>query len=345
MSLRHTNPDPEALAIALEMQERLQPAEVILLGSRAAGDHRPDSDADLMAVVPDENGKLEADGILRDLLEGKYEDPVVTVFTITRERFRRTVPMAQSQAGQAARHGVTPDGKSLDYRPEGEPKPQEILQATIYWLTMAENEADGFVRLLEYGCFPGLRTPAQQGQWALGRAFKGLLTAGNDEARFRKDAALMWRHFESTRPLSDRNGAKAMEELLRGTAGPDGQGCRLTEFSEAFRRGGVMPTLTGPEQEAVRRHLAPAVNMLIEEALARAGGTREDMERQNTAPCRERRGGSGERGTRTRGRAEDPALWLGHVRLAYPHPGYEPTVPGQDRGRSRRLPRPRASKA
>ena len=75
MSLRRNAPDSQALAIAREMQEKLQPAGVILLGSRAAGDHRPDSDVDLMAVVPDDNGKRAADGILRGLLEGKYEPP------------------------------------------------------------------------------------------------------------------------------------------------------------------------------------------------------------------------------------------------------------------------------
>ena len=34
-------PDPAGLAAAREMQERLRPAELILLDSRAAGDHRP----------------------------------------------------------------------------------------------------------------------------------------------------------------------------------------------------------------------------------------------------------------------------------------------------------------
>ena len=45
----------------------------------------------------------------------------------------------------------------------------------------------------------------------LERAFRGLLTATNDGARFRRDAALMWRHIESTRTIADRNGAFAME--------------------------------------------------------------------------------------------------------------------------------------
>ena len=52
-------PDPVGLAVAQEMQERLRPAEVILLGSRAAGDHLPDSDVDLMAVCPGEDAVRE----------------------------------------------------------------------------------------------------------------------------------------------------------------------------------------------------------------------------------------------------------------------------------------------
>ena len=278
MSPRPANPDPEALTIAVEMQRRLQPAEVILLGSRAAGDHRPDSDVDLMAVALDENGKREADGILRRLLEGKYDVPVVNVNTITREEFRRTAPLAQSQAGQAARHGVTPEGGSLNYVPEGKPETGEIRRETVFWLMLAEREVRAFAALSESERFTDFQMPALHGQWALERALKGLLTSDNDPSRFRRDAARLWRYIERVRPVLDRKGAREMEELLRATAGPDGQRCRLTEFSEAFRRGDVMPELSGLEQAAVRQHLALAVNMLIAEALARSGGTREDME-------------------------------------------------------------------
>ena len=207
MRLQRNAPDPEGLAIAREMQQRLHPAEVILQGSRAASEHRPDSDVDLMAVLPDEAGVKKADEILRRLLAGKYEAPVVNVITITREEFRRTAPLAQSQAGQAARHGVTPDGKSLGYRPEREPEPDEIRQATIFWLTLAERHLSSYTALSEHRGLARSDIPALDAQWALERAFKGLLTAGNDDARFRRDAALMWRHFESARPVADRNGA------------------------------------------------------------------------------------------------------------------------------------------
>ena len=54
MSTLHNSPDSKDLSIAREIQKRVHPAEVILGGSRAAGDHRPDSDVDLMDVVPDE---------------------------------------------------------------------------------------------------------------------------------------------------------------------------------------------------------------------------------------------------------------------------------------------------
>ena len=78
-------PDPDlGLAVAQEMQERLRPAEVILLGSRAAGDHWPDSDVDLMAVCPGEDAAREVNRTVRQLLEGKYGTPEVNVVTITR---------------------------------------------------------------------------------------------------------------------------------------------------------------------------------------------------------------------------------------------------------------------
>ena len=70
--------------------------------------------------------------------------------------------------------------------------------------------------------------PAFEAQTALDRTFKGLLSASNDGARFRRDAWVMWRHTESTRPIANRNGAKAMDNLLSATKEPDGQECSLT---------------------------------------------------------------------------------------------------------------------
>ena len=42
MSTPHSSPDLVGLVIAREIQERVSPAEIILSGSRAVDDHRPD---------------------------------------------------------------------------------------------------------------------------------------------------------------------------------------------------------------------------------------------------------------------------------------------------------------
>lgn len=206
----------------------------------------------------------------------------MNVTAITRGKFARAAPLRQSFAGQAARHGVTPEGKPLDYRTEREPEPQEIRREAVFWLYLAETHLKSFDIIirsehehLRRGHIPGL-----QAQMALERAFKGLLAAGNDGTRFRRDAALMWRHVLDTGPVTDGKGAEAVENLLAATMGPGGSGCSLTKFTETRRRGDFAPDPTESEWQVMTIHLAPAVGALVTEALARSGATREDMEQE-----------------------------------------------------------------
>ena len=83
------------LAIAKEMQTLLEPATIILLGSRAAGDHRPESDADLMAICKDDTARKKTNEKLVQILQGRQDQPVTNVTTITEEEFHRTAPIAQ----------------------------------------------------------------------------------------------------------------------------------------------------------------------------------------------------------------------------------------------------------
>ena len=280
MSTHHNSPDPEGLATAREIQKRVHPAEIILNGSRAVGDHRPDSDVDLTAIAPDEATAVRTREILQELLEGKHDVPVVNVMTITRDEFGRTALLGQSFAGQATRHGVTPDGRSLDYRPERDPTPEEIRELTIWWLRMAESHLDMLNLFLKHPHLYDSEFLGTEAQWELERSFKGLLAASNDPIRFKRDAALMWRHVENVRPISDREGIEAMEDLLAATTGANGLGCSLTAFSEAYRRHEPAPELSEPEWEAVRRCLPPVVDALIREGLARSGAAREDLRRE-----------------------------------------------------------------
>ena len=79
---------------------------------------------------------------------------------------------------------------------------------------MAEVHLDAFARVFEHEWLAKTHIPAFEGQTALERAIKGLLTANNNGARFRRDAARMWRHIESANPMGDRNGAQSVEALL-----------------------------------------------------------------------------------------------------------------------------------
>ena len=96
MNAHRNAPDPEGLAIAREIQNKVRPAEIILGGSRAVGEHSPDSDVDLTAIAPDDDSAERTKEILRELLAGKYDAPVVNVHTITRAEFLRLAPQAQS---------------------------------------------------------------------------------------------------------------------------------------------------------------------------------------------------------------------------------------------------------
>ena len=244
-----------------------------------------------MAVCADEAAVREADRTLRQLLEGKYEVPVVNVTTITRGEFVRTAPLGQSFAGQAVRHGITTEGKPPDHQPEREPTPEEIRGEAVFWLYLAETHLKSFDIIIssEREHLRRSHIPAFQGQTALEPAFKGLLAAGNDGASFRRDAALMWRHFKGSRPITDQEGARAMENLLAATKGPDGTGCSLSRFTEAWRRRDFAPDPTEAEWQTMNLHVAPAVNALATEALARSGATKEDMEQE-----RDRRRGPGQ---------------------------------------------------
>ena len=278
MNAHRNTPDSVGLAIASEIQQKVRPAEIILGGSRAVGEHRPDSDVDLTAIAPDDDSAERTKEILRELLEGKRDVPVVNAHAVTREEFRRWAIQAQSFAGQAARYGVTPDGRSLDYRPERDPTPEEIRELTLFWLRLA----DGHMSFLEYilrdsRSLCHVECLGRDAQWGLERSFKGLLASGNDPMKFRRDAAFLWRHVESVRPIADREGARAMENLLSATTGPDGLGCSLTAFSEAYRRGTEYPGMSEGELEAVKRWAKPAVSALITEALARSGAARDDL--------------------------------------------------------------------
>ena len=260
------NPDPAALAVAKAMQKLLAPAQVILNGSRSTGQHRPDSDVDLMAVFDDDGARLLADEALPQLLETPQDGPQVHVYTISRAEFEDLALRAQSFPGQAARHGVTPEGKPLDYRPPRAPTAAELRDGADFWMNL------GLVELREFQLDTDENRPFSwriaplHAQYAMQWAIKRLLYLDDDPVRFRRDIAVMWRHIQSVRPVVMPGRVEAVERLLAATATPGGEGCILTGWVNAFRHHRIMPVLEGERWAGLRATLEPAFRALMAEA-------------------------------------------------------------------------------
>lgn len=52
--------------IAKRIAEQFNPDKIILFGSRARGDHRPDSDVDLLVILPFMRDRIEVAGAIRE---------------------------------------------------------------------------------------------------------------------------------------------------------------------------------------------------------------------------------------------------------------------------------------
>ena len=127
-----------ALAAAQAAQEAVAPDTVILFGSRARGDHRPDSDIDLLVIHQEERSwavpAAQRAGYAR--LKPTAPHTEVNAIGITRARFHYSRRAKNHVAAQALRDGVIMNGENLDYpaaemedEPANWPDIKERLQA------------------------------------------------------------------------------------------------------------------------------------------------------------------------------------------------------------------------
>ena len=120
-----TKADPKAVAVARAVYDAVRPDSVILFGSRARGDYRPDSDIDLL-VISDDHGsrakrmkaqKTASDAVRR--LYGRYWG--TDVVWMPRDRYDRCRGGINHLAAQAARDGVDMNGEKQEYERDQTP--------------------------------------------------------------------------------------------------------------------------------------------------------------------------------------------------------------------------------
>lgn len=147
-----TGPDPTGLAVARAAQEVARPNTIILFGSRARGDHRPDSDVDLLVIQ--QGGNITPDSRIKRAVRAYFaEHPPelgVDLVSMDRERFDYCRRAKNHVSAQAIRDGVIMSGERMelsdrcqDNYPDCWPDVKERLQA-------AHRHLGTFCRLIEH---------------------------------------------------------------------------------------------------------------------------------------------------------------------------------------------------
>ena len=115
-------------------QEGVGPDLVILFGSRAAGDHREDSDVDILVVTDREHhgsAGAAAERAAQDYIRQNPPELELGIISMTRQTFDRCRRANQHIAGQAARHGIPMVGTAREPGDEPEPGPDDHWPATL----------------------------------------------------------------------------------------------------------------------------------------------------------------------------------------------------------------------
>ena len=144
-----TTPDRTALELAKAVQSAVAPDTVILFGSRARGDHRPDSDVDLLIIS--ESGAAAATGLAKRAAREHFRlNPPrlgVDMVPMDLEKFNYCRRAKNHVAAQALRDGVVMSGQNFDspnrgddHYPDSWPDVRERLQAAYRHLGTFERE-------------------------------------------------------------------------------------------------------------------------------------------------------------------------------------------------------------
>ena len=135
MSASH---DIRAQAVAQAVYEAVQPELVILFGSRARGDYRPDSDIDLLILTAEPDRDIGAASLkvaFQAMREVFAPEVNVEVLSMTFRTFHNARVAPNHVAGQACRDGVTMNGEPPPFPAVSEPDdwPDIEQRFTVAW--------------------------------------------------------------------------------------------------------------------------------------------------------------------------------------------------------------------
>ena len=276
-------PDALGLAAAQAAQNAVAPHTVILFGSRARGDHRPDSDVDLLVICDGNN--LHVGGRARRAVKSHFKTHPpqlgLDIVTIGREKFHYARRAKNHVAGQALRDGVIMSGESFGYNhsyddgyPESWPDVKERMLAAYRHLRTFDREISHPEGEQEnYGFH------AQQ---AIENALKAWLSAANLEYRRIHDIQEIAEKIFND-PVESEMLAAAQLQLLLDYTNFDSRDYPgeienwLTRYAAYYRYSGTAFRMDGLEKSRFRQEIIIAAETFINRAHELSGTSNADL--------------------------------------------------------------------
>lgn len=276
-------PDRTALEVAKAVQSEMPAYTVILFGSRARGDHRPNSDVDLMIIS--DSGRGAGSGLAARAAREYFQDHPprlrVDVVTMDAKTFNYCRRAKNHVAAQAIRDGVVMSDENLDLSPDYEdgypdswPDVKERLQA-------AYRNMRAFHRLIDYDD-SDQEMYGFHAQQAVENAIKAWLSA----------AGLEYRAVHDLREVADRilldpteSGTLAAAQLrllidYTSFPNPDRPGERLnwlTRYAVNYRYSGTAFRMDDIDRDRFRAEINLAVGTFINRAYELTGTSEADV--------------------------------------------------------------------
>ena len=256
--------DPAALKVAQAVKQAAGPEHVILFGSRARGDHRADSDIDLLIIGKlqvDEGYKERLDNIANRAAETLHpQTPVTDLAFMTGEQFLRERSKVNSLAHSAAKYGVhtmptDPEDPGYEYQADSQ-------EAELNWKDINDRAKDSLDSL---SALVGLINTNAAESWvgyaaqqALEHGYKALISAlGAEYPKSGREG------HDLSRLVQILQVRLQTEEILGGNL------VYLTAFAGAGRYEGERPDIE--DRHALVEEVSAVVSNLMDEIENRTG--------------------------------------------------------------------------
>ena len=283
--------DPVALEIAWAAQEAAESAIVILFGSRARGDHRPNSDVDLLVIANDENAgpaRVAAGAAVSRYLERTGIRLSTDIIGMTRKQFSRCRLAKQHIAGQADTYGIVmsedrPDsfdrqqGDITDDYPNHWPETKRRLENV-------EEYSHHFNEMTDENHW-NQKMLGFMAQQMVENALKGWLSAYNDDRNWGHDLNLIWHDIQQIEDWSNPDLATIHEfvtVLLEWSAyddpnRPERPQNWLSDYAVIYRYLGTSHRMARVERLELQEKVNNAVAAMVDRIHAISGTTESDV--------------------------------------------------------------------